>query len=37
MKELDKWGLDMFKVAELTNNKPLTAITYTILQVTEHM
>ena len=32
MKDLDKWGLDIFKVAELTNNRPLTVITYNILQ-----
>ena len=32
MKDLDKWGLNIFKVSELTNGRPLTCITYTILQ-----
>lgn len=33
MNNLDKWGLDMFKIAQLSNNRPLTCVTYTILQV----
>lgn len=33
MNNVDKWGIDVFKVAELTNNRPLTATTFTILQV----
>ncbi|CAD5111770.1 DgyrCDS1047 [Dimorphilus gyrociliatus] len=32
MNNLDKWGIDIFKVAELTDYRPLTAVTYTILQ-----
>lgn len=32
MTNLDKWGIDIFKISELTSNRPLTAITYTILQ-----
>ncbi|ELU18933.1 hypothetical protein CAPTEDRAFT_180250 [Capitella teleta] len=35
MANLDKWGLDIFKVAQLTNNRPLTCVTYTILQERE--
>lgn len=30
---LDQWGVDVFKISDLTNNKPLTAVTFTILQV----
>ena len=33
MTNLDQWGIDIFKIAEMTNNRPLTAVTYTILQV----
>ena len=33
MKNVDKWGLDVFRVADLTANRPLTVITCTILQV----
>lgn len=33
MNNLDKWGIDIFKIAELTEYRPLTAVTYTILQV----
>ncbi len=35
MINIDTWGIDIFKVAELSNNRPLTAVTYTILQVCE--
>lgn len=31
--EIDKWGLDMFKVAEFSNKHPLTSIMYTIFRV----
>ncbi|KAK6180169.1 cAMP-specific 3',5'-cyclic phosphodiesterase 4D isoform X2 [Patella vulgata] len=30
--EIDKWGVDMFKIATYSNNKPLTAVVYTIFQ-----
>ncbi|KAK7508170.1 hypothetical protein BaRGS_00000409, partial [Batillaria attramentaria] len=30
--ELDKWGVDVFKIAEYSNNRPLTCVCYTILQ-----
>lgn len=33
MSGLDQWGMDVFKVAVVTNCRPLTAITYTIFQV----
>ena len=33
MNTIDKWGCDVFRIADLTNNRPLTAVTYTILQV----
>ncbi len=32
MSSLDEWGIDIYKIQELTNNRPLTAVTYTILQ-----
>ena len=35
MTNLDQWGIDIFKIAEMTNNRPLTAVTYTILQVSK--
>ncbi|XP_029345040.1 cAMP-specific 3',5'-cyclic phosphodiesterase isoform X2 [Acyrthosiphon pisum] len=30
--EIDKWGIDIFRIADLTNNRPLTAIAYTVFQ-----
>jgi len=33
MENIDKWGVDIFRIADLTTNRPLTVITYTILQV----
>ncbi|KAL3867916.1 hypothetical protein ACJMK2_040758 [Sinanodonta woodiana] len=32
LSDLDKWGVDIFKIAEYSNNRPLTTVTYTILQ-----
>ncbi|XP_056678100.1 cAMP-specific 3',5'-cyclic phosphodiesterase 4C isoform X4 [Monodelphis domestica] len=32
LKDTNKWGLDVFKVAELSGNRPLTAIMYSIFQ-----
>ncbi|XP_065571746.1 3',5'-cyclic-AMP phosphodiesterase, isoforms N/G-like isoform X3 [Artemia franciscana] len=29
---LDRWGMDIFKVSELTDNRPLTAVAYTIFK-----
>ena len=31
--EIDKWGIDIFRIAELSDNKPLTAVAYTVFQV----
>lgn len=33
LNDLDKWGVDMFKIAEYSNNRPLTCVTYKIFQV----
>jgi len=33
MSFIDKWGIDVFCISDLTNHRPLTAVTYTILQV----
>ena len=27
------WGIDVFKISEFSNNKPLTAVTYRVFQV----
>uniref|UniRef100_A0A7M4FE81 Phosphodiesterase n=1 Tax=Crocodylus porosus TaxID=8502 RepID=A0A7M4FE81_CROPO len=32
LEDANKWGLDMFKVAEYSGNRPLTVIMYTIFQ-----
>lgn len=33
LEDTSKWGLDVFKVAELSGNRPLTAIMFSIFQV----
>lgn len=33
MSGLDHWAMDVFKLAEVTNGRPLTAIAFTIFQV----
>ena len=33
MEHSERWGVDMFQINSLTNNKTLTAITYTVFQV----
>lgn len=33
--DVDKWGIDIFRVGELTNNRPLTCIAYTAFTVIE--
>ena len=33
MSRLDCWGLDVFKVSDLSQERPLTVTTYTIFQV----
>jgi len=30
---LSNWGVDMFQIAKSANNRPLTAVVYTIMQV----
>ncbi|KAK4300355.1 hypothetical protein Pmani_027435 [Petrolisthes manimaculis] len=30
LEDIDKWGINIFKIAELSNRKPLTTISYTI-------
>lgn len=30
MNDIDVWGIDIFRLAQLANNRPLTAVTYTI-------
>ncbi|XP_042883288.1 cAMP-specific 3',5'-cyclic phosphodiesterase 4C-like isoform X1 [Penaeus japonicus] len=30
LEDIDKWGIDIYRIAELSNRKPLTTITYTI-------
>ncbi|EDV23018.1 uncharacterized protein TRIADDRAFT_50458 [Trichoplax adhaerens] len=32
MKKIDQWGLEVFEVNQLTNGRPLTCVTYMILQ-----
>ncbi|XP_045544834.1 cAMP-specific 3',5'-cyclic phosphodiesterase 4D-like [Salmo salar] len=32
LEDINKWGLNLFKVTELSGNRPLTVIMYTILQ-----
>lgn len=31
--EIDKWGIDIFRIADLTSSRPLTAIAYSVFQV----
>lgn len=33
LQEIDKWGIDIFRIAELSVNKPLTVVAYTAFQV----
>ena len=37
MDQHDSWGMDLFKINELTYNKPLTAIVYSIFQVSQEL
>ncbi|XP_046374224.1 cAMP-specific 3',5'-cyclic phosphodiesterase 4C-like isoform X4 [Haliotis rufescens] len=32
LNDIDKWGVDIFKISEYSTNKPLTSITYRIFQ-----
>lgn len=29
LSEIDKWGIDIFRIGELSNNRPLTCVAYT--------
>lgn len=31
--EIDQWGIDIFRIGELSNNRPLTCVAYTAFQV----
>jgi hypothetical protein len=33
--EIDRWGIDIFRIGDLSNNRPLTAVAYAAFQVTE--
>ena len=37
MVNIDRWGVDIFRIADLTTNRPLTVITYTIMQVKRYV
>nr|CAD7451723.1 unnamed protein product [Timema bartmani] len=30
--EIDRWGIDIFRIGELSNNRPLTAVAYAAFQ-----
>ncbi|KAI5713232.1 hypothetical protein M8J75_014733 [Diaphorina citri] len=32
LSEIDSWGIDIFRIAELSNNRPLTAVAYAAFQ-----
>ncbi|XP_014227076.1 cAMP-specific 3',5'-cyclic phosphodiesterase isoform X4 [Trichogramma pretiosum] len=32
LSDIDKWGIDIFRIAELSNNRPLTCVAYTAFQ-----
>ncbi|GFR61551.1 cAMP-specific 3',5'-cyclic phosphodiesterase [Elysia marginata] len=32
LKDVDTWGVDLFKIDEYSNSRPLTCVTYTIMQ-----
>lgn len=34
--EIDRWGIDIFRIGDLSNNRPLTAVAYTAFQVKEY-
>lgn len=37
LEDIDKWGIDVYRIAELSNRKPLTTVTYAIFMVSLHM
>lgn len=32
LSDIDKWGIDIFRIGELSNNRPLTCVAYTAFQ-----
>ncbi|XP_051163144.1 cAMP-specific 3',5'-cyclic phosphodiesterase isoform X5 [Leptopilina boulardi] len=32
LSDIDKWGIDIFRIGELSNNRPLTCVAYTVFQ-----
>ncbi|XP_012288313.1 cAMP-specific 3',5'-cyclic phosphodiesterase isoform X3 [Orussus abietinus] len=32
LSDIDKWGVDIFRIGELSNNRPLTCVAYTVFQ-----
>lgn len=34
LEDINRWGIDIFKVSEYSGNRPLTVTMYTIFQVT---
>ena len=32
---IDVWGIDVFKISEFSNLRPLTAVTFTVFQVSD--
>ncbi|KAG1698116.1 cAMP-specific 3',5'-cyclic phosphodiesterase [Nymphon striatum] len=37
LEDIDRWGLDIFRIHDLTNHRPLTTVTYTIFKERELM
>ena len=34
LENINGWGIDVFRIAEFSNNRPLTAVTFRVFQVT---
>jgi len=34
--DIDRWGIDIFRIGELSNHRPLTAVAYAAFQVKEY-
>ncbi|XP_076300625.1 phosphodiesterase dunce isoform X5 [Lasioglossum baleicum] len=32
LRDIDKWGIDIFRIGELSSNRPLTCVAYTVFQ-----
>ncbi len=35
LEDVDRWGLDIFRLADVSNQRPLTAVVYAIFQVSQ--